>query len=57
MHDAFSVLEVLNEGFFVEVIPVVDLKLLVEWLDLLSYSILGGCVNELQVRVGDIWNV
>jgi len=48
-NDASSVLEVLNEGFFVEVIPVVDLELFVEWLDLLSHSILGGGVNELQV--------
>ena len=52
-----SMLEVLDECLLVEVSPVIDLNLLVEWGQLLLDLILGGSVDELLLGCGDVRGV
>lgn len=52
-----SVLEVLNERLIIEVGPVVDLDLFVEWLELLLDLILGGGDHELVLGCTDVRGV
>ena len=49
--------EVLNEGFIIEVSPVVALDLLVEWLELLLDLILSSGDDELVLGVTDVGGV
>lgn len=50
-------LEVLNECLLVEVSPVINLDLLVEWGQLLLDFVLGGGVDELLLSGGDVRGV
>lgn len=49
--------ELLDECLIVEVCPVIDLKFLVERLDLLPELFLGRGVEELLTGVANIWSV
>ena len=52
-----SMLEVLNECLLIEVSPVINLDLLVEWGQLLLDLVLGGSVDELFLGSGDVRSV
>ncbi len=50
-------LEVLNECLLIEVSPVINLDLLVEWGQLLLDLVLGGSVDELFLGSGAVRGV